>query len=544
LPVKPYNTEPVHCGPESFPGKRGLSAGGTAVSGSGSSSHPATSPVSLFLDEVADQIAYRPLRSSLCQELREHIQDLTEEYESQGMTPEAAQSAAVCAMGDPLAVGAGLNEVHRLRHSPALTVLTLVLLLIGFAFSAWMQWSPEQSAGGFLYYLPGTLVLAFTAWKGCPLAIRRHRLLLILAGLACLLQVYLTYRSCQGRHITGYYSLLMLGPVLVLLAYKLRRCGVRTLLGIFVLCFALLTGYYRHMTRSFGLSGSLVLAFTLAATFWAMIHRGILDHKPGTYSRSGLYGALAAGILLMGGFFVSSPERLLAVRTFVRPEAFVHSTWEDSYNNVLIRELLSRTPAIGGLDLSSQELMDYGTGAWYFADRDPLQIGMDATGLKTEADQDAFDQALRKRKEAGGSPRFIHFDQSSVTLWDILPQHYHNNYLIAVTMLLYGRLFGVLLVGIMAGFYLVLFACIRAVRGKLAFSLACSCGFCLLGQSLLYVLGNLGYQYANFTSLPMISEGRISMVFNMALLGFVFSAYRYDRVVEEHQPPSPSLAGR
>ena len=42
----------------------------------------------------------------------------------------------------------------------------------------------------------------------------------------------------------------------------------------------------------------------------------------------------------------------------------------------------------------------------------------------------------------------------------------------------------------------------------------------------------------------MISEGRISMVFNMALLGFVFSAYRYDRVVEEHQPPSPSLAGR
>ena len=170
MPVKPYNTEPVHCGPESFPGKRGLSAGGTAVSGSGSSSHPATSPVSLFLDEVADQIAYRPLRSSLCQELREHIQDLTEEYESQGMTPEAAQSAAVCAMGDPLAVGAGLNEVHRLRHSPALTVLTLVLLLIGFAFSAWMQWSPEQSAGGFLYYLPGTLVLAFTAWKGCPLA--------------------------------------------------------------------------------------------------------------------------------------------------------------------------------------------------------------------------------------------------------------------------------------------------------------------------------------------------------------------------------------
>ena len=108
-----------------------------------------------------------------------------------------------------------------------------------------------------------------------------------------------------------------------------------------------------------------------------------------------------------------------------------------------------------------------------------------------------------------------------MTLWDILPQHYHNNYLIAVTMFLYGRIPGLLLAAVLAGFYLVLF------------SLACCCGFCLLGQSILYVLGNLGYQYACFTNLPLVSEGKISILFNMMLLGFIFSAYRYDHVLEE-----------
>ena len=31
----------------------------------------------------------------------------------------------------------------------------------------------------------------------------------------------------------------------------------------------------------------------------------------------------------------------------------------------------------------------------------------------------------------------------------------------------------------------------------------------------------------------MIAEGRMSIVVHMAMLGLIFSAYRYDRVVEE-----------
>lgn len=503
---------------------------------------------SAFLQEVADQIAYRPVRASLCQELQEHIADRTEDYISQGMAPEEAEAAAVRSMGDAMALGARLNEVHSLQKSPSLAVLSLVLLLTGFGFAAWMQWSPEQSANGCLYYLPGTLLLLLTAWKGCPLVIRHHRLLLALAACVYIIQGLLTILVRHGgfvffsTHMTGYFALLLLGPVLILTAYRLRRHSPWTLAAVMAFCLAGIAGFYRYVTGTFGLSASLVLAFSLAATLFAMIRRDILglEHAPMNRrskthqnKKGTLYGILLAGTLLTGAWFLSSPDRLLTADAFVHPEASVHSTWDDTYNNVLIRELLSRTPAVGGLDLDPETLMNYGTGAWYFSSRDPLQIGIDASHLKTEADQQAFDEAYAARREAGAFPRLIHYDQSDVTLWNILPQHYHNNYLIAVTMFLYGRIPGLLLVAVLAGFYLVLFSCIHRIHGKLAYSLACCCGFCLLGQSILYVLGNLGYQYAYFTSLPLVSEGKISILFNMMLLGFIFSAYRYDHVLEE-----------
>jgi len=55
----------------------------------------------------------------------------------------------------------------------------------------------------------------------------------------------------------------------------------------------------------------------------------------------------------------------------------------------------------------------------------------------------------------------------------------------------------------------------------------------LLVQTMLYIAGNLGYQYEYFTNLPLVSEGKISIVINMLLLGFIFSAYRYDKMIEE-----------
>ncbi len=481
-----------------------------------------------FLDTVEEQIAYRPLRKKLSQELEAHILDRMEDYQEQGLPPKEAEAAAVRAMGDPVLVGTELNAVHQLQKAPALMVLTLVLLLTGFAASAYMRWSPEQYANGFLYYIPGVLVLLLVSWKGYPLVIRHMRWLLPLAGALLLAGQIFSIRRWGVFWRIGYFryfALLLSGPFLILLAYRLRRRGGKTVLMILALCgiCILMPGFYGGGRD---LPACAILLISVTGALALMIHRDIFGGD--INARGRLYGITLAGLALAACLLGSTGHRRDLFQRFVDPDHNIDSTWDDTYNSALIRRLLSETPLAGGIELTPQELMDYGTGAWYFAERDPRQIGI--YGIHSEEEEQEFEALVARIRESGGRPHYIYFNESDVTLWDILPQHYHNNYRIAICILLFGWLAGAVYLAVIGGFYLMMFGCIRKIQGKLAFSLASCCGICLLAEGVFYILGNFGYQYASFTNLPLISEGRISVIVNMTLLGFIFSAYRYDHV--------------
>ena len=68
-----------------------------------------------FLNEVTDQIAFKPIRASIRQELEEHLWDRIEEYEEQGNSQEEAKKKAVREMGDAVRIGNELNEIHSIR---------------------------------------------------------------------------------------------------------------------------------------------------------------------------------------------------------------------------------------------------------------------------------------------------------------------------------------------------------------------------------------------------------------------------------------------
>ena len=109
-----------------------------------------------FLDEITDQISYKPLRPSIRQELSSHIEDRVEEYESLGLSASDAAAKALACMGDAVAIGTELNEIHRIQGSPLLSIVTALLFLTGFAAacsggvdaSAGSQWSPMLYSGG------------------------------------------------------------------------------------------------------------------------------------------------------------------------------------------------------------------------------------------------------------------------------------------------------------------------------------------------------------------------------------------------------------
>lgn len=494
---------------------------------------PDTQAVSRFLEDVADQISYRPLRPAIQAELQDHIEDRADAYVSQGMSQEQARIQAVQDMGDAISIGTELNAAHQLCPCPGLLLLSALMLGLGMLFSGFFQWSPEQSAGSFLYYLPGFLFFLLVVWKGYPLFVRHWRLPLLAAAAFLVLNLLGRFLAAHGLFYSrllnnpGYqhFARLLIAPVGILILYRFRHTGKALMTSVLGLAgFWLL---FQMLCPDYGMqSASVAALLSLFVTVCLLIRRDCFSFR-----KLRLYAVSLAAFLLMGSSTVLSAPQY--IQEFLFPDTRVHCTWDDSYNNILIQDLLSRTPLLGGIQLTQAELMDYGTGTWYFASRDPLQIGISAVGLSSEQEQTAFEAEVKRIREAGGHPRYIHFTEETVTLWDILPQHYHNNYVIAVLILQYGWAAGLALCGVIALFYLLLFRCIRHIGGRLAYGLAMVCGQCLLWQTVLYVLGNFGHQYASFPTLPLVSEGRISLFFNMIFLGFLISAYRYHQVETE-----------
>lgn len=132
-----------------------------------------------FLDEITDQISYRPLRPSIRQELESHIEDRIEEYESLGFSTSDATEQALACMGDAVSIGTGLNEVHKIQKAPLLSIITALLFLTGFAAACFrfLRWSPQQTVNGAICYIPGGILLVMTALKGYPLLIRFRKVL-------------------------------------------------------------------------------------------------------------------------------------------------------------------------------------------------------------------------------------------------------------------------------------------------------------------------------------------------------------------------------
>lgn len=88
-----------------------------------------------FLNSVCEQIKYKPIRNTIAEELKDHIEDKKEELIEMGQNEEKAEKNAVEQMGDAEIIGKELNKVHRPRLDWKLLIILVVLLIFGFVIS-------------------------------------------------------------------------------------------------------------------------------------------------------------------------------------------------------------------------------------------------------------------------------------------------------------------------------------------------------------------------------------------------------------------------
>ena len=85
-----------------------------------------------FLENVCNEIKYKPIREDISEELSLHIQEQKEDYMKEGFDERNAEEKAVSNMGEAEEIGKKLNKIHRPKFDWILFIV--VAVLIGFGF--------------------------------------------------------------------------------------------------------------------------------------------------------------------------------------------------------------------------------------------------------------------------------------------------------------------------------------------------------------------------------------------------------------------------
>lgn len=92
-----------------------------------------------FLQNVCQEIKYKPVRPSISEELEQHIQEIKEEYIQNGIEEQEAEKRAIEQMGNAEEIGKRLNKIHRPKTDWRLIVLITILTAFGIAISILKQ---------------------------------------------------------------------------------------------------------------------------------------------------------------------------------------------------------------------------------------------------------------------------------------------------------------------------------------------------------------------------------------------------------------------
>lgn len=139
-----------------------------------------------FIQDVTEQIQYRPIRPEIKEELLSHIEDRVDEYENAGDSRDNAIKNTVLQMGEPINIGMSLNSVRRTRENwwgIGFGILAIMLAVLG----CMREWSEKGFVHGLFrtFYLPlGLVLFVFFYLKGYEILVKKTKVILyILCGI-------------------------------------------------------------------------------------------------------------------------------------------------------------------------------------------------------------------------------------------------------------------------------------------------------------------------------------------------------------------------
>ena len=440
-----------------------------------------------YAEKVCEQIRWKKAHPAVAQEIEDHLTDQKNAYLAAGDSESIAEEKALLQMGDPVSVGAALDQTH--KPAPQWGIIGLVLLLFVL--------------GGIIQ----VLLLKTIPAGNDALATRSAQVLFVFLplSLATFVGMYFLDFSFFGKHP----YVLPLGLLMVDLAAHL--------FGVFY------GGKRWLILGSFALS-PLALSLLFPLAFCGLFYRLRSQGRRGYL----ISGVLAAVFCL----FLSYCHTFSGVLTFVFSAGVLmlvasKKKWFDKQRNMFLLLFLLAVVCLIVL------LMFYAPFRYQFAFRartiflpssDVAGDGYVPAQLRAAISHSVF---LGKGKDIVGiSPILIE-----------IPGMLRSDYLLTYLTYHYGWAVSGGLVLLLAVFLGLGFR--KALKQKSIFgqmvSLTILCTF--TAEILLYILANLGLWLIAPIALPFLSYGTMQLLFNMALAGVLLSVFRTGEVYQDTQHP-------
>ena len=166
-----------------------------------------------YLNEICEQIKYKPVRKEIAKEIEDHINDIKEDLKNNGEDEEKAEIKAISQMGNAKEIGKKLNKIHKPKLDWKLLIITLVLIFFGFivSFIKTINNTFEANELNFMTrYILVTLfgtILGIVAYFGNYKKVQKYSYLLYIIASGIIIYTflfgYLSYMKIGNRYISA-----------------------------------------------------------------------------------------------------------------------------------------------------------------------------------------------------------------------------------------------------------------------------------------------------------------------------------------------------
>ena len=445
-----------------------------------------------YITSLKNQIRDKGAKELVAREMLSHIEDQSEDYESQGIAHDEAVAKAVKEMGDPVSVGTDLNRIHRPHMEWHLFILVVFISITSLLVQAWVNASlSSHQSSGILENLG------------------RRPVAMVVVGLATMLLVYrLDYTILSGKSkILGLIYLMLISSLALNFGCQIN--GVSRWVSL----------------------GGITLSVHSLILFYLPIFAGILYDYRGRG-----YGAMAkivawmfapiVCLILCGNASLPVIAMLLISETIL----FTLALCRDWYQ-------VKKLPLIlGGLGASTGAIV---LGLVYIASRNGYQtmrlgswLSRIGIGASHAGDPSGMDYINNMLSQALGSCNMFTGSDMAVNYMKSVPGS-QSDFILGSVGASCGMIAVIGIVALLGGLSWYILRISLRQNNALGFIVGSASAVAIGIQALSNVLIVFGVLPLTESVLPMFNIGMSSILANYALLGLILSIYRYKDIRSE-----------